>query len=267
MSETHAVSAYVAAITASAADRGARTAFQNLVLKIATPGAVLFDFGAGPGLDARFYAERGFTVGAYDVAPGMREYFHIHCQDLIQAGRVVLDAGTYPQFLASNTVAGGRPVELVTSNFAPLNLIEDLRSLFAKFHTFTTPEAKVLASVLSPYFVGDMKYRWWWRNAPRLWRTGRFSVAGAKGPIVRRRLADFALQSLPYFTLERVFPGLPSPQGDVREVHMSPVGGHAWVHLTTSRYMFLLFRKRAEGVNSTRPAIHSRVDASSHAAG
>ncbi len=267
MSETDTVSAYVAAITASAADRGARTAFQNLVLKIAAPGAVLFDFGAGPGLDARFYAERGFTVGAYDVSPGMREYFHLHCQDLIQAGLVMLDAGTYPQFLASNTVPRGRPVDLVTSNFAPLNLIEDLRSLFARFHALTAPEGKVLASVLSPYFVGDMKYRWWWRNAPRLWRTGRFSVAGANGPIVRRRLADYVLQSLPYFTLERVFPGLPSPQGDVRGIDTSHSGRHAWVHLTTSRYMFLLFRKRADGVNSTRPSIHSRRDGSSHLTG
>ena len=68
----------------------------------------------------------------------------------------------------------------------------------------------MLASVLSPYFVGDIKYRWWWSDWRRLRRAGHFAVAGARGPIVRRRLADFAVQSEPYFALKRVFPGVPS---------------------------------------------------------
>jgi len=57
MAEKYTAATYVAAITAGEADRRARKAFQDLVLRIATPGAVLFDFGAGPGLDARFYAD------------------------------------------------------------------------------------------------------------------------------------------------------------------------------------------------------------------
>lgn len=248
MSESHAGAGYVAAITASEADRRTREAFRDLVLRIATPGAVLFDFGAGPGLDARVYAERGFTVAAYDVDPGMREYFHAHCQDLIHQGRVMLTDGTYPEFLAGDTVANGRPIELVTSNFAPFNLIEDLQPLFARFHAITRPEGKVLASVLSPYFLGDMRYRWWWQNALRLWLRGRYSVAGAKGPIVRRRLADFAAQSLPYFTLERVFPGLPLVRGVAREINLSHGKRHAWIQLSTTQYMFLLFRKRTQSM-------------------
>jgi SAM-dependent methyltransferase len=238
---------YVEAITGSPSDRRARAAFQDLVVRVARPGAALFDFGAGPGLDARFYAERGFTVAAYDVDPEMREYFSVHCRELIQEGQVTFDGGTYQDFLASKTVAAGRGVELVTSNFAPLNLIENLRPLFAKFHAVTQPDGKVLASVLSPYFISDMRYGWWWRNAARLWRAGHFSLAGARGPIVRRRLADFAAQSLPYFTLERIFPGLPSSTTrDVRGVDMSHGGRHAWLHVTTCRYMFLLFRKREQ---------------------
>jgi len=246
MSRSHTGAGYVEAITGSASDLRARAAFQNLVLRIAKPGASLFDFGAGPGLDARFYAERGFTVAAYDVDPEMREYFCLHCRELMQEGQVTLDAGTYQDFLARKTVLPGGRVELVTSNFAPLNLIEDLRPLFAKFHALTELDGKVLASVLSPYFIGDMKYTWWWRNAARLWHEGRFSLAGARGPIVRRRLADFAGQSLPYFTLERIFAGLlSSPNRDAQGVDASR-GRHAWLHVTTCRYMFLLFRKREE---------------------
>jgi hypothetical protein len=247
MSKSYTGARYVEAITTSPADRSARAAFRDLVLKIARPGATLFDFGAGPGLDARFYAEHGFTVGAYDVDPEMREYFYVHCRELIQDGLITLDGRTFEDFLVPETGAGGHRVELVTSNFAPLNLIENLQPLFAKFHAFTTRDGRVLASVLSPYFIGDMKYGWWWRNAVRLWRTGSFCLAGASGPIIRRRLVDFAAQSLPYFTLEHVFPGLPSSSApDAGGVDIGRGPRHAWLRVTTCQYMFLLFRKHGQ---------------------
>jgi SAM-dependent methyltransferase len=243
MSEIHTGASYVKAITALPSDRRARSAFQDLVLRIASPGAALFDFGAGPGIDARFYAERGFTVGAYDVDPGMCEYFRVHCRELMQAGKVALDGGTYRDFLAHKSAGEGR-VQLVTSNFAPLNLIDDLRGLFAKFHSLTAPDGKVLASVLSPYFIGDMKYAWWWRNSLRLWREGHYSVQGPHSQIVRRRLRDFAGQSAPYFALKRVFPGLPSRGRSANGIDVSRDGRYAWPRLTTCRFMFLLFERR-----------------------
>jgi len=228
---------YVRQITALKSDRLARSAFQELVLRIAPPGAALFEFGAGTGMDARFYAERGFTVAAYDVDPLMCEFFSAHCRELIDAGRITLENGGYREFLARSRAGDGRAVDLVTSNFAPLNLVGDLRELFAKFHALTGPAGRVLASVLSPYFMGDLKYGWWWQNLPRLWHTGHFSVAGDQAPIVRRRLTDFARQCAPYFALRRAFPGVPSGArgADVR---------HAWLRLSTCRYMFLLFDKQ-----------------------
>jgi SAM-dependent methyltransferase len=236
---------YERAITASESDRRARSAFQNLVLSIAAPGAVLFDFGAGTGIDARVYAERGFTVGAYDVDPEMRQYFAMRCRGLIDAGRITLDAGSYPQFLASNAVNGGRRVDLITSNFAPLNLITNLGALFEKFHVLTLPGGKLLVSVLNPYFIGDLKYSWWWRNGMRLWRVGHFSVTGAQASIIRRRLGDFARQSAPYFALQRVFPGLPRYRGQHSDgIDMTRGGRCAWLRVATCRFMFLLFERR-----------------------
>ena len=251
---------YVRQITALESDRRARSAFQDLAVKLVPPGLTLFDFGSGAGTDARFYAERGFTVVAYDVDAQMCEFFAAQCRDLIDAGRVRLEGGAYREFLARESVAGARAVALVTSNFAPLNLIEDLTELFAKFASLTGPDGKVLASVLSPYFIGDLRYGWWWRNVLRLWRAGRFSVAGAQAPIVRRRLADFAAQSAPHFRLTRVFRGLPltrpvhgddaasgHPRGNVwlRGSDAAPggPGSHAWLRMTRCRYMFLLFEK------------------------
>jgi SAM-dependent methyltransferase len=236
---------YVKQITALDSDRRARSAFQTLVLSIAPPGGTLFDFGAGTGMDARLYAEHGLTVAAYEVDPNMCEYFSEYCRDLIEAGRVTLDCGSYREFLARKSPADGHGVDLVTSNFAPLNLIDDLQELFAKFHELTGPGGRVLASVLSPYFVGDMKYGWWWRNSLRLWRDGHYSVQGAQAPIVRRRLANFAAQSEPYFTLKLVFRGLP-PYGkrDAVPIDVSGGAGCAGLRMSGCQFMFLLFEKR-----------------------
>jgi SAM-dependent methyltransferase len=230
-------------MTARRADRSARAAFQDRVLKITKPGSMVFDFGSGPGLDARFYAERGFMVGAYDVDPQMREYFRDHCREFIDSGQVALDGGNYPDFLLREVQPGARLADLVTSNFAPLNLVEDLPALFAKFHALTGPGGRILASVLNPYFVGDLTYGWWWRNAARLWRGGRFSVAGTAGPIIRRDTANFSTQCLPFFCLDRVFAGAPPSSRHIAEG--LEVGGQrfARLHLCKFRYMFLLFRK------------------------
>ena len=244
MSEIVTGAAYVEAITSLESDRRVRAAFQDLVLRIARPGAAIFDFGAGPGLDARFYAERGFTVVAYDIDPKMREFFSIHCREFIETGQIELSGSGYREFLAGNDPAQ-RAADLVTSNFAPLNLIHDLHELFAKFHGLTRPNGHVLASVLSPYWIGDLKCPWWWRNAPRLWRDGYYLVPGPLAHTVRRRLAVYATQSAPYFTLERVFRGMAG--GGIRDiggVDLTRGGRHAWLQLTGCQFMFLLFRKR-----------------------
>ena len=226
---------YVAALSARASDRRYRAHFQQVTLGLVPEGGALFDFGSGPGIDARYYAEHGRKVSAYDVDPLMCAHFAAHCADLIARGTITLHEGAYRQFLTSVAAGGEFPVQLVTSNFAPLNLIDDLRELFALFDQLTVPRGAVLASVLNPYFVGDLRYRWWWRNAARLVREGRYAVPGAQALIWRRRLTDFAAQCAPHFVLERVFPGnthglrFPRAAAATAPEHC--------------RFMFLLFRK------------------------
>lgn len=244
MSEIVTGAAYVEAITSLESDRRVRSAFQDLVLRVARPGAAIFDFGAGPGLDARFYAERGLTVVAYDIDPTMREFLSVHCRDFIETGQVVLSGSDYREFLAGHEPAE-RSADLVTSNFAPLNLVDDLHELFAKFHALTRPNGRVLASVLSPYWIGDLKCSWWWRNALRLWRDGYYLVPGPLTHTVRRRLAVYATQSAPYFALERVFRGTPAGRiADSGGVDLTRGGRHAWLRLTRCQFMFLLFHRQ-----------------------
>jgi SAM-dependent methyltransferase len=243
---THTGAVYFERITAREVIRRVRSAFQDLVLRLAPPGARLFDFGAGPGIDARYFAERGFAVQAYDVDPKMCEFFTVYCREFIDSGRVTLDCRDYREFLTRQSAGAGHPVDLIYSNFAPLNQADELPELFAKFHALTGPTGMLLLSVLTPYFIGDMRYRWWWRNAPRLWRAGHFSVdAGTAPPHSRRRLADFSALSAPYFRLTRVFRGQPPTWSrHAHGIDVSRGGRYAWLPLATSRFMFLLFEKR-----------------------
>jgi SAM-dependent methyltransferase len=243
LQRTPAGAEYVSKISVQESDRRARSAFRDLVLSIAPPDAKLFDFGAGPGIDARFFAERGFTIDAYDVDPRMCEFFAEHCRDLIDSGRVTLDGSAYRDFMTRRSAESSRRADLVISNFAPLNLVDDLRELFGKFHTLTSPNGKILASVLSPYFIGDMRSRWWWSGAPRLWLDGELFLPGPQAPYYRRLLRNFRAVSAPHFSLTRVFRGVPPSRGHSNGIDLQRDGRFAWLHIARSRYMFLLFEK------------------------
>jgi SAM-dependent methyltransferase len=232
---------YVEQICAQESDRSTRTAFRDQVLSIAPGGAVLFDFGAGPGIDARFFAERGFTIDAYDVDPRMREFFADHCRDLIDSGRVRLDGRPYRDFLTHSPADNSSRADLVIANFAPLNLVDDLRELFVKFHALTGPHGKILVNVLNPCFLGEMRSLAWWRGAPRLWHDSQLFLPGPQAPYYRRLLSHFQAVSAPHFRLSRVFRGRPSRGGDSNGV--DPERGFAWLHVARCRYMFLLFEK------------------------
>ena len=222
---------YFKYITSVESDRRARAAFHDLVPKIVPPGAALFDFGAGAGIDARFFAERGFTVEAYDIDPRMRDFFAEYCRDLLETGRIVLNVSEYREFVKLGPPVSGRPFDLVICNFAPLNLIDDLQELFARFAALTAPNGRILASVLNPCFIGDLQFRWWWRSAPRLWRRGHYFLAGPQAPHHRRRVGNFAAVSAPHFRVTRVFPGVSDGRLGAR------------LQFLSCRYLFLLFEK------------------------
>jgi SAM-dependent methyltransferase len=244
--EKYTGAVYFERILSREVNRRLRARFQELVLKLAPPGGLLFDFGAGPGIDARFFAERGFTVEAYDVDPRMCEFFNSYCRELIDSARVTLDHSDYREFLSRKSTIRGQPADLVISNFAPLNQVDELPELFAKFYALTAPTGKLLLSVLTPYFIDDLQTRWWWRCAPRLWRDGHVRVrSGGAPPHTRRRLADFRASSLPYFELTRVFSGLPSnTEWQSDGIDVSRARCSAWLHLARSQFMILLFERR-----------------------
>ena len=201
--------AYVASIEAVESNRRARAAFHDLVLRIAAPCASIFDFGAGPGTDALFYARSGFVVTAYDHDPQMCASFRIRCQQIMEQRVIRLLEGSFEDFLRTPSPLAGS-IDVVTSNFGPLSMVDDVRALFEKFAELTRPGGKVVISVLNPYSLHDLRYGWWWQHQARFWRDGQFSVAGPTYRIHRRSVANLCAQAAPYFRFVQVRRGLPT---------------------------------------------------------
>lgn len=243
MSDSHAGAEYVRDLQQHESDRLARDAFQSLALRHVPAGGTVFDFGAGAGIDARFFAERGLRVYVYDNDLRMRSYLAETCRDLIDAGRILPETGEYAEFLARTPEPGAR-AHLVIADFSPLDLIDDLPVLFAELHALTLPGGGLLASVLDPYFLGDLTLGWRWRGMVGQWRTGKLIVPGARGNIIRRCLRVFAADCAPWFRLERVFRGRPPHDAaEAAGIDFALRSRTAWLRLTRCRFMFLFFRR------------------------
>jgi SAM-dependent methyltransferase len=228
---------YVASISRRPSDIRARAAFQALAMQLAAPGSLIFDFGAGPGIDAKFFAHHGYRVRAYEIDSRMQDYFREFCGAEIASGSVELDTTEYRDFIAGSSRPQEVVADLVVANFAPLNLVSDLEELFRRLHALTQAKGKILASVLSPYFIGDWRYGWWWRGFGSLLGDGRIEVATAQATVTRRTPKVFAEAASPYFQIGGIWPARRA-QADrpVRSSH--PL-------LALDQYLFLMFEKRA----------------------
>jgi SAM-dependent methyltransferase len=228
--------AYVRAMSARAADRDARSAFREAVLRVAPPRGSIFDFGAGPGTDAKFYADQGFRVFAYDNDDEMCAALRARCADEIAAQRITLVESSYDDLLKGAPLRDIRDIDLVTANFAPMNLVPAPRETFEMFHSLVAERGQLLLSVLNPSFIGDMRYGWFWTNRLRLWRDGHFAFRG-RVDVWRRSVGEFVRLSAAGFRLRGVIRGLPTPQWWT----VAPI---RWFARPTSQYLFLLFERR-----------------------
>jgi len=236
---------YVAAMSAERSDQVARADFVELALKLVPAGGRIFDFGSGPGLDARAYAEGGHEVHAFDVDADMCASFRRTCAAGVAGDRIHLIQSSFESFLAESQ-ALVPPVDLITANFAPLNLVPEPAPLFRKFHSMLNDNGRVLASLLNPFHGGDLRYGWWWRGLPALLLRGRFAVQGSQAPVTRWLPARLAREAEPLFSLESiVMPGVRCEADDALRIAYSGARGGRPAP-GSGRYQFLVMRKRPQ---------------------
>jgi len=192
-------------------DLEVRGRFQRMALELLPAEAEMLDFGAGTGIDAKLYAAHGHPTFVYEPSQAMHDYLVRHCRDEIARNSIIPVARPLT-----------RNVQAITANFAVLNHIVDHRSLFYEFSRVIDRGGFVLASMLSPWHLGDARYRWWWKNMPNLVRKGYYPSPG-ESRIHRFAPKAVARAAAPYFRLERLV-----PRG---------------FGLTSRLYMFLLLRR------------------------
>lgn len=207
----HTGEQYHAFMLTSQRDRAVRDRFQKMVLDLLPAGADVLDFGAGTGIDAKFYAANGHPTFVHEPSQAMRDCMLRHCRDEIACNTII--PVTQPLT---------RKVQAITANFAVLNHIVDHRSVFEELAHVIASEGFFLTSMLSPWYLGDARHRWWWSNLPNLVRSGCYPSPG-ESRIHRFAPNAVARAAAPYFRLERVVP-------------------HGF-GLATRLYMFLLLRR------------------------
>lgn len=198
-------------IVASQRDRRIRDKFQKMALELLPAGANVLDFGAGTGIDAKVYAANGHLTFVYEPSVAMSGFLTQYCSDEIACKTVIA--------VASPLV---HKVRAVTANFAVLNHFEDHTTLFDELSRVVDPGGFVLASMLSPFYLGDARHGWWRANLTNLMKSGRYPSPG-ESRIHRFAPRVVARAAAPHFRLERLVP-------------------HGF-GLATQLYMFLLFRR------------------------
>ena len=153
-----------------------RTAFRQMVREAIPTGAFLLDFGCGTGLDTLWYAQHGYRVLAYDVSSGMMEQVHRRCAQEVAAGQVVPLYGDYAEF--PTLVQRHAGLQAVVANFAVLNHIDDLQTLFTVLAGQLPASGQVIVSVVNPFFWKDIRQRMWWKPCLRSFKTRRVIWAG-----------------------------------------------------------------------------------------
>jgi ubiquinone/menaquinone biosynthesis C-methylase UbiE len=123
-----------------------RDRIRGMVEAQLSPGDSVLEINAGSGLDALYFASRGYRVHATDVAPGMLEALAEKAQRPEAGGRLTFEAVSNSEL---DTVAGG-PYDLVFSNLGGLNCTDDLGAVTRHLLGLLTPEGKTVLVVMPP---------------------------------------------------------------------------------------------------------------------
>lgn len=188
-------------LTKAPIDRWTRRAFQTLVAETIPTGRLLLDFGCGTGLDASWYAQRGYRVLGYDVSDGMLHQLRRRCRSEIASGAVVPVCAPFSDF-ATAISHHPRP-DAVVSNFSFLTELTRPRQFFDTIAPLLARGAPVVISALNPFFWKDMTHRWWWiawaRSIPR----PAIITRGPGRDAHRHFISSLVRSARPAFTLER----------------------------------------------------------------
>jgi ubiquinone/menaquinone biosynthesis C-methylase UbiE len=145
------------------------------------PGAIL-EINAGSGLDAAYFASRGYRVHALDIAPGMLESLASKAALPEAGGRLTWQALSFTDLDRLT-----ERYDLVFSNLGGLNCISDLQAFTRHLRRVLKPGGKAVLVLMPPWCPWELLQlvRGHYRTATR--RLGRkatqANVGGATVPV------------------------------------------------------------------------------------
>jgi len=192
-----------------------RRRIRHMAERYLPAGGSVLEINAGSGLDALYFAQRGFRVHATDVAPGMLDALAEKASRPEAAGRISHEAISFTDL--ERLTAG--PYDLVFSNLGGLNCTEDLGEVARGLAKALRPGGCAVLVVMPPLCPWELAQavRGHWRTAGRrLARDGVLAHVGggyvrtwyhspgklqrALGPAFRRlELRSFCLLAPPSF--------------------------------------------------------------------
>jgi ubiquinone/menaquinone biosynthesis C-methylase UbiE len=115
------------------------------VLRFLQPTDRLLELNAGTGIDAAFFAGRGQTVHAIDIAPGMLDHLAAKIDQQHLADRLTYQPLSFTEL---DRVVGA-PFDYILSNFGGLNCIENL-SLVTRHLSHVLRSGGIITWVIMP---------------------------------------------------------------------------------------------------------------------
>jgi len=140
------VADYDRSATASPVVAWMRDRIRRIVEAQLVPGGSILEINAGSGLDAAYFASRGYAVHATDVASGMLAALAEKAHQPGVEGRLTYAALSFEDL---RKVEGG-PYDLAFSNLGGLNCTDDLQAIAEQLPSVLKPGGAIVWVIMPP---------------------------------------------------------------------------------------------------------------------
>lgn len=132
-------------------DIARRNFIRNEVNKFMKTNCSMLEINAGSGIDAVYFAKRGVSVLATDIATASEEYIN-HKIKTLDLNNLKFQKCSFTEL---HTIEN-KKFDCIFSNFGGLNCISDLASVFCQFDTLLNPNGYVSLVIMPPYYPWEM---------------------------------------------------------------------------------------------------------------
>jgi ubiquinone/menaquinone biosynthesis C-methylase UbiE len=129
-----------------------RRLIRHLVESRVESGKAILEIGAGSGVDAAYFASKGYRVHATDVAPGMLAAIAHKAAQPEMGGRLTASALSFDQL----EHVDGRPYDVLFSNLGGLNCTGDLEAVTRGLKAVLRPGGVIVWVVMPPVCPWEM---------------------------------------------------------------------------------------------------------------